>query len=146
MMAILLQESTVIENAWALVVEDDAHDLLALTHLLQELHVQFKRNTTGKDVALKARTMQPRPDVILLDMDLPDASPFDICDDIHSDEVLATIPVVAIGEIKWASLEHSLQACGFSGFICKPLPRKQFGQLIQDILNGKSVWSSNCQD
>jgi CheY-like chemotaxis protein len=144
-MALLLQEFTVIENAWALVVEDDAHDLLALTRLLQELHVQFKRNTTGKDVAQKARDMQPRPDVILLDMDLPDASTFDICDDIHSDEVLATIPVIAIGESKWASLENSLQACGFSGFICKPVPRKQFGQLLQDILNGKSVWLRDCQ-
>ena len=144
-MALLLQEFTVIENAWALVVEDDAHDLLALTRLLQELHVQFKRNTTGKDVAQKARDMQPRPDIILLDMDLPDASAFDICEDIHSDEVLASIPVIAIGESKWASLENSLQTCGFSGFICKPVPRKQFGQLLQDILNGKSVWSRDCQ-
>ena len=144
-MALSVQEFMVIKNAWALVVEDDAHDLLALTRLLQELHVQFKRNTTGKDVAEKAKAMQPRPNVILLDMDLPDASTFDICDDIHSDEVLATIPVVAIGESKWAAYEHSLQACGFSGFICKPLPRKQFGQLLQDILNGKSVWSRDCQ-
>ena len=144
-MAILLQEFTVIENAWALVVEDDAHDLLALTHLLQELHVQFKRNTTGKDVAQKARAMQPRPDIILLDMDLPEASTFDICGDIHSDEILKSIPVVAIGDKKWAAYEHSLQACGFVGFICKPLPRKQFGQLLQDILDGKTVWSRDCQ-
>ncbi|MBZ0287143.1 MAG: response regulator [Anaerolineae bacterium] len=144
-MATLLQEYTVLENSWALVVEDDAHDLLAVTRLLQELRVQYKRNTTGKDVALKARTMQPRPDIILLDMDLPDASTFDICEAIHSDDMLAAIPVVAIGDRKWTAYEHSLQACGFAGFICKPLPRRHFGQLLQDVLDGKAVWSGGCE-
>jgi CheY-like chemotaxis protein len=144
-MTTLLQEYAVLENTWALIVEDDALDLVALTRLLQELHVQFKRNTTGKDVVEKARAMQPRPDIILLDMDLPDASTFDICTSIHSEAVLADIPVVALGDSKWADYEHSLRACGFSGFICKPLPRKQFGQLLQDILDGKPVWARDCQ-
>jgi CheY-like chemotaxis protein len=142
-MITLLQEITVFENTWALVVEDDAHDLFAITRLLQGLHVQFKRNTTGKDVAQKAREMNPRPAIILLDMDLPDASPFDICDAIHSDEVLSTIPVVAIGSSQWLSEEDNLKSCGFAGFIAKPLPRKHFGSLLQDILNGKSVWSDD---
>jgi len=137
------QEIAVLENTWALVVEDDAHDLFAITRLLQELHVQYKRNTTGKDVARKAREMQPRPDIILLDMDLPDANTFDICGDLHSDEVLSTIPVVAIGSAKWCAAEADLRACGFAGFIRKPLPRKSFGQLLQHILDGKVIWSAN---
>lgn len=144
-MATLLQEHIVLENAWALVVEDDAHDLLALTHLLQELHVQYKRNTTGKDVAQKAREMQPQPDVILLDMDLPDASTFEICEAIRADGALASIPVVALGYGQWTAYENSLQASGFTGFICKPLPRKQFAHLLQAVLDGKSVWSRDCE-
>jgi CheY-like chemotaxis protein len=137
------QEIAVLENTWALVVEDDAHDLFAITRLLQELQVQFKRNTTGKDVALKAREMHPRPDIILLDMDLPDASTFDICDAIHSDDILSTIPIVAIGSAKWCSSQQALRSCGFAGFIQKPLPRKNFGHLLQEILDGKTIWSAD---
>ena len=137
----LLQEIDVFENTWALVVEDDAHDLFAVTRLLQELHIQYKRNTTGKDVAQKARDMQPRPHVILLDMDLPDADTYDICGAIHSDDVLANIPVVALGGPGWKGDEASLKACGFAGFIRKPLPRKYFAHLLQDILDGKTLWS-----
>jgi|GEM_PF-1000977 len=140
-MVTLFREITVLENTWALVVEDDAHDLFAVTRLLQELHIQYKRNTTGRDVAQKAREMQPHPDVILLDLDLPDANTFDICDALHSDDVLANIPVVAIGGAGWMGNSESLRDCGFAGFIRKPLPRKQFGQLLQAILDGKSIWS-----
>jgi CheY-like chemotaxis protein len=139
-MIMLLQETEVFENTWALVVEDDAHDLFAVTRLLQELRIQYKRNTTGKDVAQKAREMQPRPNVILLDMDLPDADTFDICGAIHSDDVLANIPVVAVGSTHWRGDEGSLKDCGFAGFIRKPLPRKHFAHLLQDILDGKSIW------
>jgi CheY-like chemotaxis protein len=142
-MIMLLQEIDVFENTWALVVEDDAHDLFAVTRLLQELHIQYKRNTTGKDVAQKAREMQPRPNVILLDMDLPDADTFDICGAIHSDDVLANIPVVAVGSSQWRGDEGSLKDCGFAGFIRKPLPRKHFAHLLQDILDGKSIWSED---
>lgn len=138
-----LQERAVFENTWALVVEDDAHDLFAVTRLLQGLQIAYKRNTTGRDVAEKARAMQPRPDIILLDMDLPEANTFDICDAIHSDEVLARIPVVAIGSSKWAGIEDELKTCGFAGFIHKPLPRKHFGQLLQKILDGESIWSDS---
>jgi CheY-like chemotaxis protein len=144
LMITFTQEIGVFENTWALVVEDDAHDLLAVTQLLKELRIQFKRNTTGKDVALKAREMQPRPDIILLDMDLPDADTFDICGAIHSDDLLANIPIVALGSPKWTEYKTALQGCGFAGFISKPLPRKCFGQLIQDVLDGKFVWSDDC--
>jgi CheY-like chemotaxis protein len=78
-------------------------------------------------------------------MDLPDASTFEICEAIRADDTLASIPVVAIGDSKWTAHEQNLQEQGFAGFICKPLPRKQFGDLLQAILDGKSVWSRDCQ-
>jgi CheY-like chemotaxis protein len=87
----MFKELVLTKNASALVVEDDALNLVAITNLLKELNIQYKRNTTGMDVLQQARAMQPLPDVILLDMDLPYSTPYTICTAIRSDSLLAHI-------------------------------------------------------
>lgn len=131
---ITAEEFVLARNAWALVVEDDALNLVAITNLLKELNVQYKRNTTGQDVLAQARTMQPMPDVILLDMDLPYGTPYTICTGIRSDEALSHIPVVGMGNEDWLRAGPEMKACGFTAFIAKPLLHKQFREILCDIL------------
>lgn len=119
----------------ALIVEDDAHSLMAISNMLSEMGIKFKRNTTGADVVQQALTMNPRPNFILLDLDLPQGDPFEICNMLRSDDDLANIPVIAIADQTVAYLLPQAEGGDFSACLPKPLPRKQFGSLLQEIMN-----------
>ncbi len=128
------------ENTWALVVEDDALHLIAVTMLLKELQLPYKRNTTGLNVLQQTRAMSPRPGIILLDMNLPYENSFTICMAIRSDPALVRVPVIAMGGREWLDRRQELRARGFTAVVEKPLSRKQFKGLLQAILAGKPGW------
>jgi CheY-like chemotaxis protein len=124
-------------DTWALVIEDNALHLIAVTTLLRELNVSYKRNTTGVDVVEQACAMQPLPGVILLDMDLPYSDSVAICQMILAVPVLKNIPVLAMGGDEWLGRWWQLQAVGFSDFIRKPFAHKQFKRTLQSMLSHK---------
>ena len=127
------------DNIWALVVEDDAHSLIASTAILKELGIGYKRNTTGAQVVEQARAMQPKPDFILLSMDLAEGDPFAICRAIQSEPHLSRNPIIATGSNRAISKQAQIKAVGCAGFLLKPLPRKHLGEFIKRFLAGEQV-------
>jgi len=124
---------TVFEDKQALIVEDDAHHLLALSSLLSDFNITYKRNTTGANVLSQARRLQP--DFILLDLDLPDDDPFAIYEKLRADQELRPTPVIAIGERRLLDqLLPRIHASGFAGYIAKPIARPEFQDLLTKIL------------
>jgi CheY-like chemotaxis protein len=130
----------VIDLLRGLVVEDDAHSLMAVTAIFNELGIKYKRNTTGRRVAEQVHSMHPKPNFILLSMDLSERDPFAVCQEIQFDPLLSHIPVIATGSAACLHLQPKIKAAGCAGFLLKPLPRKQFGQLLQRILAGEHIW------
>jgi CheY-like chemotaxis protein len=132
----------VFNNCWALVVEADAHSLIAISALLRDLGIHFKRNTTGSAVADQALLMQPRPAFILLDLALPHGDAFQILSVLKTQPALNTIPVIAIADDSALGLAPRTRHAGFSGFLPKPLPRRNLGEVLNRILNGEQVWQT----
>ena len=132
----------VLKDRWALVVEDDAHSLVAITSILSELDIRFKRNTTGANVTEQMRAMNPPPDFVLLNIDLPNGSAFTINQTIQADQTVRNIPIIALGSVEAFSLRQQAKRSGFAGFIPKPLPRRQFGDILRRILGGEQVWDT----
>jgi two-component system cell cycle response regulator DivK len=125
-------------NKLALVVEDDALNLVAISSLLNRMRIRYKRNTTGAQVVQQAQYMNP--DFILLDMDLPDGDPFMICEAIHADPSLRHIPVIATGDesVLFKSLPR-IRASQFAGYIPKPVCQKDLDGLLHSVLGAKLV-------
>jgi two-component system, cell cycle response regulator DivK len=121
----------------AFIVEDDAHNLHAISNLLRDMGIAFKRNTTGEDVPNKVRSMHPKPTFLLLDMDLPLGDPFDILEALKSDPDLAEIPVIAMADDSHIGDLPQMRSAGFAGFVGKPLPRKDFNKLLESWLSGQ---------
>jgi two-component system sensor histidine kinase/response regulator len=130
-----------LDTLWALVIEDDAHSLRAISNILDEQGIRFKRNTTGANVLYQLHEMQPRPDFILLDLDLPQADAFDLTLSIRRDPDLRDIPIVCLGESTAQQFVERAQECGCDGLFSKPLPRRQFAELLRRVLDGEQVWS-----
>jgi CheY-like chemotaxis protein len=126
---------------WALVIEDDAHSLDVISKILRDQGIEFKRNTTGANVLQQLHKMQPQPDFILLDIDLPQANPFDIAAAIHGDHKLRKIPIICLGEGISDDLVERAQQSGCHSFLSKPLPRHRFPQMLRKILNGEHFWA-----
>jgi putative two-component system response regulator len=132
----------VLEDKWALVVEDDAHSLVALSSILRDLGIHFKRNTTGANVLSQLRSMTPLPDFILMDIDLSGGDAFAILRQIRTSGETTGIPVIVFGEAQEFAVRQRAQSAGFSAYLPKPLPRRQFGSLLTRILNGENVWQA----
>lgn len=127
-------------DSWALVVEGDAHSLIAIASLLKELGIRYKRNTTGAAVVEMALAMKPQPALILLDLNLPYADSFHILTTLKRHRVLRSIPVIALTSDDAERLASRSYRAGFAAFLHKPLPRKKFGTVLQRVLAGESVW------
>jgi CheY-like chemotaxis protein len=119
----------------ALIVEDDAHNLLALGSLLRGLNIHFKRNTTGADVLQQARRV--RPDFILLDMDLPYGDPFLIYAKLRRDRDLKNVPVIAIGDNRLLKeLQPRILKSGFAASLTKPIAPGALEDALKMIFRG----------
>ena len=130
------------EETWALIVEDDAHSLVTLSSILRDLGIRFKRNTTGADVLEQVRNMNPRPQFILLNIDLTQGNAFNIQKRIRTDPTASRIPVVALASADNYAVRNRVKRAGFAGMIVKPLPRRVFGEMVNRVLSGEQVWEA----
>lgn len=122
------------ETTRALVVEDDAHSLVAIASILRALRIDYKRNTSGARVIEQA--LATNPDFILLDMDLPDGDPFVIYDAIRTCPRLKNVPVIAIGENDVLTrLMPRVENSQFAGVMTKPLVQKNLDSLLHALLH-----------
>lgn len=120
----------------ALIVDGDAHSLLAISAFFKDLHIEYKRNTTGAGVREQVAQMQP--DFVIMSLDLPDGDAFAIFAELAGFDV----PVIAMTRGCDAQIEATLIEQGFAACIRKPLPRRDFPDMLRRILDGERVFAS----
>src|SRR3990172_6772667 len=99
---------------------DDSTDLLAL--MAKALAAEYRVLTASHaGTALEMAAGEPRPDLILLDVEMPGASGFDLCRVLKSEEGTADIPIIFLT----GKTEPKDQAEGFElgavDYIAKPI-------------------------
>ena len=98
---------------------DDAADLLALmAKALSEYHV-----LTAEDAgaAIAAAEGEPRPDLILLDVEMPGVSGFEVCRALKSEPRTADIPVIFLTGKTEAKAQVEGLELGAVDYITKPV-------------------------
>lgn len=78
-----------------LIVDDEADLVTTLEYTLQKEGYQTRTAATGTE-ALEAASESPRPDLILLDLMLPDIAGTEVCRRLRSDSATAEIPVLMV--------------------------------------------------
>jgi CheY-like chemotaxis protein len=74
---------------------------------------------------------QCNPSLILLDIQLPDISGFDIIDLLKEDPLTGAIPVIAVTACAHAEEQRLAKIKGFQGYVTKPVDMSQMLTLIQ---------------
>lgn len=129
-------------NVSALAVEDDTGGMAIIGVMLRYLGIKAYINTNGQGVVEMARAMKPRPNIILLDLNLPHTNGYDILKLIRADDLLKGVTVIAV-TAQDADVEiPKCKEAGFDGFIGKPLSRSRFPRQLRRILNGEPVWET----
>ena len=77
-----------------LVIEDEAHILELLRYNLEAQGYNVVLTDNGKDGLEKCK--ETNPDLVLLDLMLPDIDGIDVCKKLKSDEHLKNIPIIML--------------------------------------------------
>ncbi len=100
-----------------LVVDDD-DDIRDVVCAILEENGYATSGACGGRAALACLRQGPPPDVILLDLMMPEMNGWDVCEELARDPMLAAIPVVVMsGDSQIAAKSDSLTA---AGHIAKP--------------------------
>jgi CheY-like chemotaxis protein len=79
------------------------------------------------------RSKFPRPDLVLLDLRLPNVSGFQVLEVMGSDQTARLIPVVVLTTSDRPEDINRSYAAGANAFVTKPVSYDQFIRKIQDI-------------
>jgi diguanylate cyclase (GGDEF)-like protein len=105
------------ENFSILLVDDDLMVIRILNCILSDFS-PLRFATSGRAALKLAR--ESTPDLVLLDVDMPEYSGFEVCKAFKSDPALAEVPIIFITSHESAQLEAKGLELGAADFIGKP--------------------------
>lgn len=115
-----------------LIVEDNELNM-KLFHDLLEVHGYTTLQTKdGREALELAR--EHRPDLILMDIQLPEVSGLEVTKWIKADDDLKSIPVIAVTAFAMKGDEEKIRSGGCEAYIAKPISVNSFLDTIQKVL------------
>lgn len=115
-----------------LIVEDNELNM-KLFHDLLEVHGYTTLQTKdGREALELAR--EHHPDLILMDIQLPEVSGLEVTKWIKADDELKSIPVIAVTAFAMKGDEEKIRSGGCEAYIAKPISVNSFLDTIQKVL------------
>ena len=116
-----------------LIVEDNELNM-KLFHDLLEAHGYDTLQTRDGMEALKMARLH-RPDLILMDIQLPEVSGLEVTKWIKEDEDLKSIPIIAVTAFAMKGDEEKIREGGCEDYIAKPISVTRFLESVQKFLS-----------
>ena len=115
-----------------LIVEDNELNMKLFQDLLEAHDIKTLETTDGRNVLDIAR--EHKPDLILMDIQLPEVSGLEVTKWLKSDEELKHIPVIAVTAFAMKGDEQKIREGGCEDYISKPISVGNFMDVIQSYL------------
>lgn len=115
-----------------LVVDDEPVWLKMVSRYLQGQGYDVKSASTGKEALETLRTYEP--DLILLDVKMPDMNGFDLLDKIKKLPHLAVKPIVFISAMDDFDARKVARDLGAADYIVKPLDERDVTNMLERYL------------
>jgi two-component system, cell cycle response regulator DivK len=107
-----------------LVVEDNERNMKLFRDVLQASGFRTLEASTGEQAVELA--LQERPDLVLMDIQLPDIDGVEALRRLRTDEGFAPVPVVALTAQAMEGDRERFLAAGFDGYLSKPVDIADF--------------------
>jgi CheY-like chemotaxis protein len=135
-----------------LLVEDDPDDIYLISEAITECQLSVRLNVVENGEQLLDYLYQrenfsnpqeaPRPDLILLDLNMPRKDGREVLEDIKADPDLCTIPIVILTTSSAAEDLAHTYSHGASGFVTKPV---SFEGLRETMCKLGAYWLNTVQ-
>jgi len=115
-----------------LVADDREQNRYVLCRVLRQVNYECIEAAGGAEALILAKTL---PDVIILDVNLPDMSGFDVCRRIKTDSITSQIPVLQISA-SMVSSENKTRAleAGADGYLIHPIDGAVLVATVRSLL------------
>ena len=117
-----------------LIVEDNELNMKLFHDLLEAHGYNTVRTSNGNEALDLAR--RHRPDLILMDIQLPEVSGLDVTKWLKADPVLKSIPVVAVTAFAMKGDEERIREGGCEAYLSKPISVAKFIDTVRQFLGG----------
>jgi two-component system, cell cycle response regulator DivK len=114
-----------------LVVDDDARNRKLARDVLRAAGLRTIEAASGAESLALANTHLP--DLVLLDLRLPDMAGTEVARRLHAGARTATIRVVALSASRDTGQEERLLAVGFAGYLEKPIDVSAFPSQVRSL-------------
>jgi two-component system, OmpR family, phosphate regulon response regulator PhoB len=116
-----------------LVVEDEDNIAVALDYLIRREGLEPERISNGAEAV--ARIRATHPDLVLLDVMLPEVSGYEICQAVRLDPTLKHVRILMMTARGSAVERRKGLALGADGFIAKPFELKELRSEMHRLLD-----------
>ncbi len=117
-----------------LIVEDNAKNMKLARDVLRAKGYATLEAVNGEDGVRLA--LQHKPDLVLMDIQLPDINGIEAFRRIRANPDTASIPIVAFTASVTANDLSRIDAAGFDAFIGKPINLNEFVETVRRVLEG----------
>lgn len=115
-----------------LVIEDNEQNRYLITFILEKVGYEVFQALNGPEgIHLAAQT---RPDLILLDIQLPEMTGYDVAKELKKHPELVNVPIVAVTSYAMVGDKENALAAGCEGYIEKPINPDTFVDEIRQFL------------
>jgi PleD family two-component response regulator len=115
-----------------LLVDDTPNNLRLLSAMLTEQGYEVRRVVSGQ-MALKTTQANP-PDLVLLDIKMPDMNGYEVCQRLKADVETQDIPVIFISALDEVLDKMKAFAVGGVDYISKPFSEEEVFARVENIL------------
>jgi len=115
-----------------LVVEDNELNLKLFCDLLRAHAYEAEPVRDGREALDRARDF--RPDLIIMDIQMPYISGLELIEQLKVDEVLKVIPIMAVTAYAAKGDEERIREAGAEGYVSKPISVVRFVQAVRDLI------------
>jgi len=115
-----------------LIVEDNEKNMKLVRDILRHKQYTTLEAVNGLDGVRIAR--ESRPDLVLMDIQLPDIDGIEALRRIREEASLDRVPVIAVSASVMPDDQQKIVTSGFDAFVTKPINLKQFLATVQRLL------------
>jgi type IV pilus assembly protein PilB len=123
-----------------LYVDDDLDYAKLIQYTLKQVGYKVTHLATGQAALRYMQSNTQLPDAILLDIDMPDISGYEVCESIQENERWSLVPVIFLSGKEGSDSRLMAFQAGGMGFLSKPVPQDELMAQLRKALQVGNQW------
>jgi two-component system cell cycle response regulator DivK len=115
-----------------LVVEDNELNLKLFCDLLRAHEFAAEPVRDGREAVARARDFQP--DLIVMDIQMPHVSGYELIGELKQDDELSAVPIMAVTAYAGREDEERIRAAGADAYVSKPISLMRFVDEVRALV------------